>query len=228
MKIKFFILLSLSLGFVLFSCKKYNPEDPWFSHGGKHLNDRLDGEWELVSLHINQQVMSTFSENDVYEDYSNLLDVDTMNIAKFFKFVPTKKINKLEGEGDLFIRTKSMISYPEKVGISLPFLHDLNDTNVGLAKLTYKFREGSKSPDFFKFDAKDVDTVDFLTSNDAVFKPFDEYFVFNNFFYRYFYNFQIIKATKKELILYRSICLNPELAKEATYRRYRLTFKKIN
>ncbi len=118
MKKQYILFLSFLLLVLTFSCRKHNDEDPWFSHGGKHLNDRLEGEWELVSLHINEQDLFSFSEDDVYEDFSYLLDIDTMNIAKFFKFVPAHKQSKVEGTGDLYIRTKKMTSYPEKVGIS--------------------------------------------------------------------------------------------------------------
>jgi hypothetical protein len=211
---------------ILLSCKKHNPEDPFLPHFN-HLNDRLEGEWELVALHINEQVYSTFSKDDVYENYSYLLDIDTVNIAKFFKFVPTENGNKVEGKGELYIKSKNMVDYPTKVGISQNMLHNINDTNVATAALTYSFLEGSTDKDFFKFDATYIEDVGSLTSETPTFKPIDGYLVFNNFFLRYFLDFKIKKATKKELILYRSLSLNPELAEHATYRRYRLTFKKI-
>ncbi len=208
-----------------FSCKKHNDEDPWFAHRGKHLNECLEGEWELVALHVNEQVYSTFSANDYFEDCSNLLEIDTMNIAKFFKFVPTKEIGDLEGKGNVYIRTKSMPSYPDKLGISLNLQQNMNDTNVGLGNFTYHFREGSNNP-FFKFGVENIDTVDVLDASVITFKPLDEYFVFNNFFYRNFYDFEIKKATKNELILYNSV--TKESGVNALYRRYRFTFKKIN
>ncbi len=219
------LILSLFLfiiGVSLFSCKKHNPEDPWFSHGGKHLNERLEGEWELVSLHIIKNTKYPFDQDEEYEDYSNLLEIDTMNIAKFFKFVPTKNINKTEGEGEVFIRSKNMPSYPEKVGISQSLLLDLSDTNVALAKLTYLFKEG-KVKNFFRFRFADITLVDTLTPDIPVFKPFDEYFVFNNFFIKSFDDFEIWKATQKELILYNDLTLDGS----PFYRRYRLAFKKI-
>ncbi|MES2588476.1 MAG: hypothetical protein V4622_05795 [Bacteroidota bacterium] len=218
-----FVLIS---GISLFSCKKYNDEDPWFSHGGKHLNERLEGEWELVSLHIIEEAAFPFDKDEEYEDFSNLLDIDTMNIAKFFKFVPKEEDSDVEGNGELLIRSKSMSSYPEKIGIGLSNDNNINDTNVALAKLKYLFREGSKNGiSFFQFKYIEVDTIDSLTPDIPCFKPFDEYFLFNNFF-KYIYTFEIAKATKKELILYYNVQLidnNPS----ATYRRYRLTFKKI-
>jgi hypothetical protein len=222
--IKVFVLVCI--GLLIVSCKKHNPEDPFLPHF-KHLNERLDGEWELVSLHINEQVLSTFSKDDVYENYSYLLDIDTVNIAKFFKFVPLENGNKVQGSGNLYIKSKSMKEYPDKIGISQNMLHDITDTNIATAKLKYSFLEGATDKDYLKFDVTMVEGLDNLPIDIPTFKPIDGYFVFNNFFLRYFFDFKIKKATSKELILYRSIALNPELAEHATYRRYRLIFKKI-
>ncbi len=219
--------MCLSFLILTFSCEKHNPEDPWFSHGGKHLNERLDGEWELVSLHIIKNAYPPFELDDEYEDFSNLLDIDTMNIAKFFKFVPKEEDSDVEGNGEMLIRAKSMQNFSEKIGINLSLNKDVNDTNVGLSKIKYLFREGKKNGDsFFQFKFIEVDTVDTLTPDVPIFKPYDEYFIFNNYFMKPMYTFHIAKATKKELILYYNLHLG--VGESYPYNRYRLTFKKIS
>ncbi len=223
MKLKY-VLFFVFFGTIIISCKKHNDEDPWYPHF-QHLNDRLEGEWELVALKVKEQVLSDYSKDDVFENYSYFLDIDTTNIAKFFKFVPTAKQSKVEGRGDLFVKTKSMKEYPEQIGICLSLLLDLSDTNVALAKLKYEFREGSNK-NYFRISFDEIVPVANLAPEIPTFKPVDGYFVFNNFYIKSYVDFLIKKATKKELILYYGVPLDQGLGANGKYRRYRLTFKK--
>lgn len=203
-----FIFLSLLL---LFSCKKHNPEDPWYPHF-KHLNERLEGEWELVKLYING------------EDSSAYLDIDTMSIARFFKFEPTENISAVQGKGILYIKTKNMEDYPDQIGAcSSNWATDTDSSQKSLTKLSYLFREGQKSgSNFFKLYYTETEETLSFPSGTVSFKPVNGIFDgFNNFYYRPFYSHSIRKATKKNFIIEGSTY------KGSLVKRYRYEFKKI-
>ncbi len=216
MKKHFLLFLSLVLFLLTFSCKKYNPEDPWFSNF-KHMNERLDGEWELVKFYINDS------------DSSAYLDIDTMNVAKFFKFVPTKEINSVEGEGELYIKSKSMNSYPDLIGACPSTWAFQNDTTKALVKLKYRFREGTlEGNSYFSIDYDVEQEVAAFNSNIFLFKPL-KYTnrVFNNFYYRPIFPFAIRKCTKNSLIIQHEN-LTANLDDLNSDKKYRYEFKKIN
>ena len=210
-KITSFLLLLV----ILWSCGKHNPEDPWYPHF-KHMNKRLEGEWELVKLYIDG------------EDSSVYLDIDTMPIARFFKFEPTKEINEVEGEGILYLKSKNMENYPEKVGACPSDWVTVDDSSKkAIVKLTYKFREGSKKgSSYFKYGFTDIEEISAFTPETAVFKPLKfTNIIFNNFYYRPFYSHSIARATKHDFIIQSNFYYNPFDIYSS--KKYRYEFKKI-
>jgi hypothetical protein len=200
---------------VFVSCGKLNPEDPFLPHFN-HLNERLEGEWELIAIFVNT------------EDSSSYLKIDTMKIARYFKFVPTAFKYKLIGEGNLFIKSKATDEYPLKIGISQSENGDLTDTNFAMASLSYRFIEGSKiSENYFSFSFDNVEKIESSSSTVPFFKPIGKDRVINNFYILPHHSFEIKKATKKHLVLTANIKQEVNEPNLYIFTKYRFEFKKM-
>jgi hypothetical protein len=186
---------------VFVSCGKLNPEDPYLPHFN-HLNERLEGEWELEKIYIN------------LEDSSSYLDIDTINIARHFKFVPTTKKNALEGEGNFFIKSSDMAEYPEKIAISLSLTNNYLDTNYANASMKYRFREGTANgKSYMQISFVNIELVDENFPSLPTFKPIFKNKIIDNFYFISDPKFSIIKATKNKLILLGSALTRYEFKK---------------
>lgn len=215
MRTLIFILFLTSI--IINSCKRHNPEDPYYPHF-KHLNSRLKGEWELVKIVIDG------NDSSVY------LKIDTVPIISYFKFEPKSKYTSHSGNGFLYIKTKNMKEYPERVGtfrIDDGHTGTKNDTVYALTKLAYSFYEGKIENNYFGFGSSGEEEITSTSNLAPVFKPIS-YKIFNNFYFLdrrgSFNEYKIMKATNKRLILENKFEFTniPYI-----YRNYRLEFRKI-